>query len=105
MGQAKRALLLDEMNAHAVLRAVAKRARHLIPQMTDDNVDFRNATVAHHFDLMGEQWPVEDRKNRLGAAVRKRIHSRALAGGEDHARDAAVEISHEILRPACSAPA
>ena len=72
-------------------------AGDLVAEMTDDDVDLGDAAVAHHLDLVGEQRPIQDRQDRLRAALRERIHPRALAGGEDDADHAAVEISHAAL--------
>ena len=91
--EAERAFLFDEGDADAVARAVAEVARHLVAEMPDDDVDVGDAAVAHHFDLVGEQRAIQDRQDRLRAALRERIHARALAGGEDHADHLAVEAA------------
>ena len=89
--EAERAFLLDEVDPHAVVRAVAEETGDLVAEVTDDDVDVGDAAVAHHLDLVGEQRPVQDRQDRLGAALRERIHPRALAGREDDADHRVVE--------------
>ena len=71
---------------------------HLVAEVADDDVDVGDAAVAHHLDLMREQRPVEDRQDRLGAALGKRIHPRALAGGEDDA-DHPIRRDHPRASP------
>src|SRR5688500_9317706 len=97
MRETERALLLDKPDLDAVLRPIAEHAGDLIPEMPDDNMDVGDAAVAHHFDLMGEQRTVENRQNRLRAAVGERIHPRALAGRENDADHPVLQITHALL--------
>ena len=72
MRQAERAFLLDEVDRARRTATRRRTRRHLVAEMTDDDVDVGDAAVAHHFDLVREQRAIEDRQDGLRAALGER---------------------------------
>ncbi len=92
--ETERLPLVDILDAHAELPAVAEGADDLEPEMPDHDDHAAHPEIPQAFDLVLEERLPEDREDGLRIALAEGQEARALAGGKDDAEQRGSGLAH-----------